>query len=60
MKEPGEVKVISAFNHPFNLAVHQVIPAIAVGCLRIIRPATQTPMPIKFVELLKEAGLPDG
>ena len=62
MKEPiGVVAAISAFNHPFNLAVHQVIPAIAVGCPVIIRPATQTPMSaIKLVELLKEAGLPEG
>ncbi len=49
------------FNHPFNLAVHQVIPAIAVGCPVIIRPATQTPMSaVKLVELLKDAGLPHG
>ena len=62
MKEPiGVVAAISAFNHPFNLAVHQVIPAIAVGCPVIIRPATQTPMSaIKLVEILKEAGLPNG
>ena len=62
MKEPiGVVAAISAFNHPFNLAIHQVIPAIAVGCPVIIRPATQTPMSaIRLVEILKEAGLPDG
>ena len=62
MKEPiGVVAAISAFNHPFNLAIHQVIPAIAVGCPVIIRPATQTPMSaLRLVELLKEAGLPEG
>ncbi len=62
MKEPiGVVAAISAFNHPFNLAIHQVIPALAVGCPVIIRPATQTPMSaVRLVELLKEAGLPDG
>ncbi len=61
-KEPiGVVAAISAFNHPFNLAVHQVIPAIAVGCPVIIRPATQTPMSaIRLVEILEEAGLPKG
>ncbi|MCP4736178.1 MAG: aldehyde dehydrogenase family protein, partial [Bosea sp.] len=32
-KEPiGIVAAISAFNHPLNLIVHQVAPAIAVGC----------------------------
>ena len=61
-KEPiGVVAAISAFNHPFNLAVHQVIPALAVGCPVIIKPATQTPMSaIKLIEILEEAGLPQG
>lgn len=61
-KEPiGVVAAISAFNHPFNLAVHQVIPALAVGCAVILKPATQTPMSaIKLIEILKEAGLPNG
>jgi len=61
-KEPiGVVAAISAFNHPFNLAIHQVIPAVAAGCPVIIRPATQTPMSaVKLVEILKEAGLPNG
>lgn len=61
-KEPiGVVAAISAFNHPFNLAVHQVIPALAVGCPVIIRPATQTPMSaIRLIEILEEAGLPKG
>lgn len=61
-KEPiGVCAAISAFNHPFNLAVHQVVPALAVGCPVVIKPATQTPMSaVKLVEILKEAGLPDG
>ncbi|MFV7789230.1 aldehyde dehydrogenase family protein [Aliarcobacter lanthieri] len=61
-KEPiGVVAAISAFNHPFNLAVHQVIPAIAAGCPVIIRPATQTPMSaVRLVQILEEAGLPKG
>ena len=34
-KEPiGVVAAISAFNHPLNLIVHQVAPAIAVGLPR--------------------------
>jgi acyl-CoA reductase-like NAD-dependent aldehyde dehydrogenase len=61
-KEPiGVAVAISAFNHPMNLAIGQVIPAVAVGCPVIIRPATQTPMSaLKVVEMLKEAGLPEG
>ncbi len=61
-KEPiGVVAAISAFNHPLNLAVHQIIPALAVGCSVVIKPATQTPMSaIRMVEILEEAGLPNG
>ena len=43
-KEPiGVVAAISAFNHPLNLIVHQVAPAIAVGCPVIVKPAAPTP-----------------
>ena len=32
-KEPiGPVVAVSAFNHPLNLIVHQVAPAVATGC----------------------------
>jgi acyl-CoA reductase-like NAD-dependent aldehyde dehydrogenase len=60
IKEPiGVVAAISAFNHPLNLVVHQVIPAIATGCPVIIKPATSTPLScLRFVELAHEAGLP--
>ena len=59
-KEPiGLVLVISAFNHPFNLIIHQVIPAIAVGCPVIVKPAEDTPLSCNsLIELLYEAGLP--
>jgi acyl-CoA reductase-like NAD-dependent aldehyde dehydrogenase len=44
-KEPiGIVAAISAFNHPLNLIVHQVAPAIAVGCPVIVKPAITTPL----------------
>jgi acyl-CoA reductase-like NAD-dependent aldehyde dehydrogenase len=55
----GFVAAISAFNHPLNLIVHQVVPAIAVGCPVIVKPAPATPLCcIDFVHLLREAGLP--
>ena len=51
---------VSAFNHPLNLIVHQVGPAVASGCPVIIKPATDTALPcFRFVELLREAGLPE-
>ncbi len=61
-REPlGPVVAISAFNHPLNLIVHQVAPAVAVGCPVIVKPADDTPLSAKaFVEILHEAGLPPG
>ena len=61
-REPiGVVSSVSAFNHPLNLIVHQTVPAIAVGAPVIIKPAQTTPLScLRFVEILKEAGLPDG
>jgi len=61
-REPiGVVSSISAFNHPLNLIVHQTVPAIAVGAPVIVKPAQTTPLScMRFVEILKEAGLPDG
>lgn len=59
IKEPiGVVAAISAFNHPLNLIVHQIAPAIAVGCPVIIKPATTTPLCcLELVKLLRQAGL---
>jgi len=59
-REPiGIVAAISAFNHPLNLIVHQVAPAIAVGCPVIVKPAGTTPLScLDFVALVHEAGLP--
>jgi acyl-CoA reductase-like NAD-dependent aldehyde dehydrogenase len=61
-KEPiGVVAALSAFNHPLNLIVHQVCPAIAASCPVIIKPARDTALScFNFVDILKEAGLPDG
>jgi acyl-CoA reductase-like NAD-dependent aldehyde dehydrogenase len=59
-KEPiGLVLAISAFNHPFNLIIHQIIPAIAVGCPVIVKPSEDTPLScISIIKMLQEAGLP--
>ncbi len=56
----GTVVAISAFNHPLNLIVHQVGPALAAGCPVVVKPAEDTPLScFRFVEILREAGLPD-
>ena len=60
-REPiGVVVAVSAFNHPLNLIVHQVGPAIAAGCPVIVKPAEDTPLScMRFVSILREAGLPE-
>lgn len=59
-REPvGVVVAVSAFNHPLNLIVHQVAPAIAAGCPVIVKPAPDTPLScLRFMDILREAGLP--
>lgn len=61
MHEPsGVVVAVSAFNHPVNLIIHQVIPAVAVGCPVIVKPASKTPLScFSVVEMLYKAGLPE-
>lgn len=59
-REPiGTVVAISAFNHPLNLIVHQVAPAVAVGCPFLVKPAKATPLSCQsFIDILYQAGLP--
>lgn len=56
----GVVVAVSAFNHPLNLAVHQIGPAIAAGCPVIIKPAEDTPLScFRLINILHQAGLPE-
>ena len=56
----GVVLAFSAFNHPLNLIVHQVGPAVAAGCPVIVKPAKAAPLScLRFVGILREAGLPE-
>ncbi len=59
-REPiGPVLAVSAFNHPLNLIVHQVAPAIAAGCPVIIKPARETPLSaFALVDIFHQSGLP--
>ena len=55
----GVVVAVSAFNHPVNLIIHQVAPAIAAGCPVIVQPSADTPLScFRVVKLMHEAGLP--
>ena len=56
----GVVLAFSAFNHPLNMIVHQVGPAVAAGCPVIVKPAAAAPLScLRFVRILREAGLPE-
>lgn len=59
-REPiGVVAAVSAFNHPLNLIVHQVVTAVAAGCPVLVKPATATALSAWSVhQMLHEAGLP--
>lgn len=57
----GPVLGISAFNHPFNLVMHQLAPALAVGAPIILKPSPKTPLSCRSIlEIFTEAGLPEG
>ena len=49
---------ITPFNHPLNMLIHKIGPAIAVGAPIIIKPSEQTPFTaLKLGELFIESGL---
>jgi len=55
----GVVAALSAFNHPVNLIIHQVGPAVSAGCPILIKPASNTPLSCQsVVKIFHEAGLP--
>lgn len=55
----GVVVAFSAFNHPLNLIVHQIGPAIAAGCPVLVKPAEATPISCyRLVKMFHAAGLP--
>ncbi|MBU6160414.1 MAG: aldehyde dehydrogenase family protein [Myxococcales bacterium] len=54
----GVELAISAFNHPLNLAVHQIIPAVAVGTPVLFKPSPKTPLSgLHLLKCLHECGL---
>ena len=61
-REPiGVVAAISAFNHPVNLMIHQVVTAIGAGCPVIVKPSLKTPMSCLLLqEIFEQSGLPEG
>jgi aldehyde dehydrogenase (NAD+) len=57
----GVVGAITPWNFPIAIPSWKLIPALICGNTVVLKPATDTPaLAERFVELLDEAGLPDG
>ena len=54
----GVVLAFSAFNHPLNMIVHQVGPAVAAGCPVIVKPAAATPLSLHAIRADSARGRP--
>ena len=60
-KPLGVCGVITPWNFPMAIPSWKILPAIIAGNTVVFKPATNTPRSaIRFVEVLIEAGLPDG
>nr|WP_294697131.1 NAD-dependent succinate-semialdehyde dehydrogenase [uncultured Friedmanniella sp.] len=57
----GPCYLITPWNFPLAMATRKIAPALAAGCTAVVKPAELTPLStLLFVDLLREAGLPDG
>lgn len=62
LKEPlGVTAHIVPWNYPLTMAARSMAPALAGGNTVVAKPASFTPLTLlKFAELCKQAGMPDG
>ena len=57
----GVCALIAPWNFPINLVVIKLAPALLAGCTAVIKPASGTPLSIRFViEAAAAAGIPPG
>ncbi len=57
----GPVLGITPFNFPLNLALHKIIPALAVGSSIVLKAPPQCPLSLlNLAALIAEAGAPSG
>jgi acyl-CoA reductase-like NAD-dependent aldehyde dehydrogenase len=57
----GVVGAITPWNFPIAIPSWKIAPAIVCGNTVVLKPAEDTPLlAVRFVELLEEAGLPEG
>jgi aldehyde dehydrogenase (NAD+) len=62
VREPvGVIAAITPWNFPFAIPTWKLMPALVTGNTVVFKPAEDTPlMAVKLVEILLEAGLPEG
>ena len=62
VKQPvGPCLLIIPWNFPLAMGTRKIGPAIAAGCVSILKPAPQTPLSsLALAQILTDAGLPDG
>jgi len=57
----GVVGAITPWNYPLHQIVAKVMPALAAGCVVVLKPAEDTPLTARlFARLVDEAGFPAG
>lgn len=57
----GVVALIAPWNFPLVLDVRKLAPALAAGCVALLRPASQTPLSsVLLAECVQAANLPQG
>lgn len=58
--EPMDLAIgITPFNHPLNLVIHKVAPAVIAGTAMVLKPSEKTPLTaFRLGEILIESGLP--
>ena len=57
----GVVAAITPWNYPLHQIVAKVVPALAAGCVVVLKPAEDTPLTARlFARLVDEAGFPPG
>ncbi len=62
LKQPvGVVAAITPWNFPAAMVTRKIAPALAAGCVTIVKPAAQTPFTALAIAALgEEAGIPPG
>lgn len=57
----GPTFLITPWNFPLAMATRKIAPAIAAGCVSVVKPAALTPLTtLYFAQTLIDAGLPKG